>query len=249
MAHAIVTICMLDVEESKLQECIVSAMLPYNMEHDPNNKWDSWVIFGGDADWGLAVRPGHDDDPRLVRNLCYGNGEPRQRWPLRCDGGPKSLLDFDTDRDKEAGLAEADWAEWNAFASDYPAAKPMRYFLNRHSVSPIQYPMVRAWNEYVDQPLIRVVRKQSGLEAVRLWNEFQDPVTRFGTEQSEYVRRRVARVVPTPALIQTDGEWVDDESFGDQFDASRWDRYFDVADRYLDALESDAMVVRVRFHS
>ncbi|WP_031487568.1 hypothetical protein [Streptomyces bicolor] len=76
-------------------------------------EWDYWVISGGS--WTFAVLPGQEDDPRLVRQ--DERPGPSEELPRsRCHGGPRGLLDLDTDRAAAAREAADRWDDWRRFA-------------------------------------------------------------------------------------------------------------------------------------
>jgi hypothetical protein len=249
VAHAHLTVCLASLDPS-LEVRLHRVLAPYEMAGGRDGKWDSWVIDGDDGDRGLRVLAGWEDDPRLIRNATDGRGAKRIIERGRCDGGPIEILDLEFDRLRVAEKAAKVWDEWNGLAQRYPVAQPMSYFLERLNKDSATYAQRAAWEEYVAQPIIRALVDRGKFYAERVvWNMSNDPVSQLGYDKQEYVRRRVSRAIPTGALIQTDGVWVDDMAFGDGFDYSRWDRYYAFADDYIHGLADGSTIVRLRFHS
>ncbi|MEV5376598.1 hypothetical protein AB0L26_11575 [Streptomyces nondiastaticus] len=122
MAKDIVTVClpaipaMPDMAAGKWEEALKAAMAPFDLnwmepsgEGQSEGEWDWYHVYGGDGDIGLPVRPGYEDDPRVIHNPVFSNGRPRTRRTTRCDGGPRMLLDFEADRSATAVEAGRKW--------------------------------------------------------------------------------------------------------------------------------------------
>ncbi|MBC3844498.1 hypothetical protein GXW82_43235 [Streptacidiphilus sp. 4-A2] len=91
-------------------------MRPYDIRIDPETgkegcnpfgEWDWWHMSSNDS---LVALPPYDGDPRLLFEPSLPSGEVRPRGPLRCDGGPRGLLDFEGMRAAAAARAAATWA-------------------------------------------------------------------------------------------------------------------------------------------
>lgn len=129
MAKARVTVCVppCDPDDPEsLRRAIGRAMAPYdyNREDIPHpdwvGEWDYWFISGGR--WTFAVLPGHEDDPRLVRH--DERPRPSEELPRsRCHGGPRGLLDLDTDRAAAAREAADRWDDWRRFADRHAGSE------------------------------------------------------------------------------------------------------------------------------
>jgi hypothetical protein len=125
MAKGRVTVCVpaCDPEDPEsLRRAIGRAMAPYDYDREdiphPDwvGEWDYWVISG--AGCTFAVLPGHEDDPRLVRHDEWKR--PAEELPRsRCHGGPRGLLDLDTDRAEAAREAARQWDDWRRFAESH----------------------------------------------------------------------------------------------------------------------------------
>ncbi|MFE5816503.1 hypothetical protein ACFQ6S_24305 [Streptomyces sp. NPDC056479] len=76
-------------------------------------EWDYWFVSG--AGYAFAVLPGHEDDPRLVRHDEWTE-RPEELPRSRCHGGPRGLLDLDTDRAEVGREAARRWDDWRRFA-------------------------------------------------------------------------------------------------------------------------------------
>ncbi|MFJ2649785.1 hypothetical protein ACIO1C_24070 [Streptomyces sp. NPDC087420] len=239
MAKERVTVCLAPCEPVDLQEAIGAAMAPYfyypEERPDPDwvGEWDYWYVSGAGCEF--AVRAGCEGDPRIVREE---GPEAVDRPPLppdRCHGGPRGLLDFETDRAEVAEEASRAWSEWQEFADGCPVSLAQGHFLQRTYDDPVGYPQKRALDDFSHQPVIRALHARPELE-----ERFSgDPVGRFGQRRELYVEARVAHVLPTTALLTLDGRWTEAATH----EHRRW------ASTYLDALPADTMVVRVLYHS
>ncbi|MFF9154126.1 hypothetical protein ACF1AB_18050 [Streptomyces sp. NPDC014846] len=80
-----------------------------NGGHEPyRGEWDHWRL--GQPDREFMVVPGHEADPRRVRDLTPRGGRERRAVPGLCDGGPRGLLDFAAMRAGALANAERHWA-------------------------------------------------------------------------------------------------------------------------------------------
>jgi hypothetical protein len=247
MAHATVTVCVAPAPGAPVVDAVARALAPFDMNVDADGRWDRWQIDGLAATPGLPLRADADADPRVLRI-----SEPPDGWlPGRCDGAPRGLLDFGPDRAAAVRELEAEWAAWYEIARHYPPARPVAEFMSRHDADPAGYPLDAARRDHRGQPVLQAYLAARGLDPQRvLWNEASDPIYRFGYDRDWFMRRLVARVVPTAELLRLDGTWVD---FGDfssgMFDEAAHDRYYIAADAYLETLPPDVYVVRVAIHS
>ncbi|MFE1880988.1 hypothetical protein [Streptomyces diastatochromogenes] len=95
MANEMLTVCLPPDAGSDLRAALVAALAPYDMNgtHEPyQGEWDQWRIGRPGAEF--MVVPGHEGDPRLIRDTTSFRGEARAWVPELCDGGPRGLLDF-----------------------------------------------------------------------------------------------------------------------------------------------------------
>ncbi|MFJ4190529.1 hypothetical protein [Kitasatospora sp. NPDC089509] len=245
------TVCLPPTDPADVPDALAAAMAPFwnDAEIPPGGVWQGewqwWHVFGGDGAHGLAVRAGDEADPRLVRNPLWSDGSPRPPQPAgRCDGGPRGLLDLDSDRAPVAAAAAADWDNWTAFSSDFEPA------LSQYAMIAQASDGRAGWAAFFDQPVIRAVAAlRASSEQDHRWARAPDPVGCYAGTREQFVRRRASRVVPTNVLLTLDGEWLDGTCTSPDPDALVGDRYFDFADRYLDQLAENALMVRIRFHS
>lgn len=82
-------------------------------------EWDYWFISG--ANCAFAVLPEREDDAWLVRFDDW-NDSAEELPRDRCHGGPRGLLDLDTDREAVADEAARRWDRWTRFAAGHPSA-------------------------------------------------------------------------------------------------------------------------------
>ncbi|WP_424861796.1 hypothetical protein [Streptomyces sp. MMS24-I29] len=241
MAKQRITVCVPPPEDpadsGALRRAIGKAMAPYYYDREDRphpdwvGEWDYWFISG--ANCAFAVLPGREDDARLVRFDDW-NDSAEELPRDRCYGGPRGLLDLDTDREAVADEAARWWDRWTRFAAGHPSALPVGHYLDRAYLDPVGYPEQRARAEYAAQPLIRAVIENPELEE----RFTDDPVGYFGPDRETFVADCASQVLPTPALLTLDGRWV--EAGGPEY--RRWFA------SYLDALPNETMVVRVLYH-
>ncbi|MFF2848403.1 hypothetical protein ACFVT5_19075 [Streptomyces sp. NPDC058001] len=238
MAKQRITVCLPPVGPDGLKQAIGRAMAPfrYDREDVPHpdwvGEWDYWFVSG--AGCLFDVRPGHEDDPRLVRHDDWTESA-EDLPPSRCHGGPRGLLDLDTPRAAEARRAAGTWTAYHAFADRHPPALPFHHFEERARTLEPEHVREAAVAAFREQPLIQAIEADPALEE----RFTSDPALHLDEDQDTYVSRHVAAVLPTPALLTLDGRWV--EGGGPDYQ-----RTFNT---YLDALPGDAMAVRVLYHS
>ncbi|WP_329188421.1 hypothetical protein [Actinacidiphila glaucinigra] len=97
---------------------VAAAIAPYDRNSDIEpyqGEWDHWHLGGPGKEF--TVLPGHEHDPRLIREPLTSRGEVRDWVPSLCDGGPRELLDFAAMRLHAATEAERRWRERDDFAA------------------------------------------------------------------------------------------------------------------------------------
>ncbi|MFJ9809270.1 hypothetical protein ACIRTB_13685 [Streptomyces sp. NPDC101158] len=248
MARELLTVCLPPMEVRAVPDAIARAMAPYDMngDHVPyQGEWDAWSIGGSIP---FAVRAGAEHDPRLIRvDDAPGPSARPQLPPSQCDGGPRALIDLETERAAVAGQARAEWRTWHAFARAYPPARTMdelrREFNAVHGLGPDS----RFREQFEEQEVIKAIQHDPAVQA--LASGMFDPIRRFAEPEEVHVRRACSAVNPTHALLTLDGRWLDAASDiltgqGEIFGGS----YNEFADAYLLGLPGECLVVRVRFH-
>ncbi|MET8630999.1 hypothetical protein ABZW30_46215 [Kitasatospora sp. NPDC004669] len=252
MARDMLTVCLPPTDPADVPHALAAAMAPFwNDAEIPSGgvwqgEWQWWHVFGGDGADGLAVRAGYEADPRLARNPLWSDGSPRPPQPAeRCDGGPRGLLDPDRDRAPAADTAGADWDGWAAFSADFEPALSASVMMAQASDRSAGWAAA-----FFEQPVIRAVAAlRASSEQAPRWARMQDPVAYYAGNREQHVRRKVSRILPTNVLLTLDGEWLDGTCTSSDPNALVGHRYFDFADRYLDALAEDDLMVRIRFKS
>lgn len=243
---------------------IATVMRPFDMNIDPATGEDGYNPRG-EWDWyhmssydNLVVRPEYDGDPRLLHQPVWPNGEPRPRGPLRCDGGPRGLLDLEGMRAISAADAGATWAVWARFSAEHPSAEPLSAFLGRYGATS-DVPssgLDRAKAEHLAQPLVQALAQYAVTAGDEHYpNSFvmQDPVAVFSCGEHDYVESAAALAVPTFALLTLDGQWTDSWNAGPlgrfRPGESEAAAYWRLADTYLRNLPKDAMIAQLLCHS
>ncbi|WP_327066576.1 hypothetical protein [Kitasatospora sp. NBC_01302] len=263
MAKFRVTVTLPAAAQADPLAAIAEAMRPFDMNVDPatggdgfnpQGEWDWWQISSYD---NLVVLPAHDGDPRLIHQAVRPNGEPRPRGSLRCDGGPRGLLDLDGMRAISAADAAATWAVWARFAAQHPPAEPRSAFLARYGVDAeaASPDLERAKREHLAQPLVQALAQYAVTGGDEHYpNSFvmHDPVALFSGTEQEYVERAAAVAVPTTALLTLDGQWADQwnaRPLGEvRPEESEGGAYWRLADAYLRGLPEDALLVQLLCH-
>ncbi|MEV6207866.1 hypothetical protein [Kitasatospora sp. NPDC051914] len=73
MAGMSITVCLPAQEAGRVEAAVEEAMAPFEIDYTRGEDldiWDFWVITGGSArGGGFHVLPGHERDPRLVRQF------------------------------------------------------------------------------------------------------------------------------------------------------------------------------------
>jgi hypothetical protein len=237
-----VTVCLADSDDD-LTDRLAAVLEPYSPDHGPHFKWDHWHIFGGDGERALRVRPEFANHPRSVRNPVYPSGESRSPLPaLRCDGGPKFTLDLTTDRNTVHQAALRYWDTWWDWARRGPLGPSFAHLVTPPEGDLRRYPRT----DWVLRPAFEAWYGHGGEDPPA--PDFADPRGPYGYDRDDYAQLCSQQVNTTGALLQLDGAWIDDESFGESADYSRYDRYYAHADNYLNSLEDTCLMVRVAIH-
>ncbi|MFE4971298.1 hypothetical protein ACFRAR_04170 [Kitasatospora sp. NPDC056651] len=254
MSKEIVTVCLPPTPPEQVEQALAAAMAPFDYDLTPEpggpgwqGEWDYWSIRGGFADdEGFLVRPGHETDPRLIFEHTRPDGTARTQAPSTWDGGPRGLLDFDAARAPVTAKAAADWRTWQQFADAYPTGRPFAAFAERARHEPDTYPMERAREDFLAQPVIGAANTSATVCGT--FPRYVDPIAYFHGTEEQFTRRRSAAVIPTPSLLTLDGRWIngDVRNWGEKHGLTG--DYYEFADQHLENLPDDCLVVRVWYH-
>ncbi|NEC05075.1 hypothetical protein [Streptomyces sp. SID7909] len=246
MTKFVVTVCVPPTAPRKIPQAVAAAMAPYDAnltaEWNPVGHWDWWAIRAGVGS-AYMVLPLHDGDRRLVTATTV----PRRKakldplGPLECYGGPRGLLDFDGMRQRAARRHDALLAAWTKLAAVHPPARPLAEFVARHEADPESYSPADARRDHLAQPLVQDVAQRAVRGDQNFGRSFllNDPVAYFAREHEEARQWSVRCAIPGFALITLDGAWTDADTDG----------YLDQANRYLDDLDAEAVVIDLLCHS
>ncbi|MFF4922360.1 hypothetical protein ACFY4B_17405 [Kitasatospora sp. NPDC001261] len=255
MPRDIATVCLEATPAENVMAALTASLAPFAHEAQPvdnrwQGEWDWWHVYGGDGEHGLAVRLGHENDPRLIRHPTWLDGSPRPAQPAhRCDGGPRGLLDLDTERTAAAVAAATEWDAWFTFAARFPPAHSLRTITERSRSG--SSAASSAYQAFRKQPLIQAFAAwQQSDPYAPTWTKHSDPIGHFDVSREQYMHRAAIRVQTTNILVTIDGRWIDRfEYTPTPQQPVAANAYFDFADQYLHNLPEDAIIVRVRFHS
>ncbi|MBM7442453.1 hypothetical protein [Streptomyces sp. HB132] len=246
MTKFFVTVCLPPTAPRKLPRAIAAAMAPYDANltegWNPVGHWDRWAIHSSPGN-AYLVMPQHDGDRRLVTASTV----PRRKaaldalGPLECHGGPRGLLDFDRMRERAASTHDALLAAWTELTAAHPPARPLSDFAARHDAEPGRYSLADARADHLAQPLVQDVARRAVAGDPHFDTSFLtgDPVAYFAQEHEEARLWAVRCAVPGFALVRLDGSWADADTDG------HWER----ANRYLDGLDPETVVLDLLCHS
>ncbi|WP_157514227.1 hypothetical protein [Nocardia concava] len=110
-----VTICLPPDAIDDVESAITQALAPFGMRRGfpKRDMRDTWQIHDGGAGAGFYVRPGHEDDPRLIHDGPNQFGITLLPTRGECAGGPKSLLNVPIHNMSEPDILTLDgwWIE------------------------------------------------------------------------------------------------------------------------------------------
>lgn len=239
------TVCLPPTTPQEVAEGVATAMAPYDInltdDWNPDGEWDWWAVHASEGQ-AYLVLPAYDGDPRLITSATVpaGVAELGGLGPLECLGGPRGLLDFEAMRRRAARTHDALLAAWTELAGTHPPARPLTDFLARHEADPDGYSVADAKREHLLQPLVQDVARRAVEGDPHFGTSFllNDPIAYFARQHEEARRSAVESAVPGYALVTLDGTWLD----------GRADGYLAEANRYLDALDPEAVVLDLLCH-
>ncbi|MFE4259653.1 hypothetical protein [Streptomyces sp. NPDC056883] len=243
-----VTVCLPPTSPRKIPKAVAAAMAPYDInltrEYNPVGHWDAWAIRAGRGG-AYLVLPRYGGDRRLVTasTVPRRKAELGPLGPLECYGGPRGLLDFDGMRRRASGSYDAVLTAWTELSAVHPPARPLTDFLARHEADPEAYSAAQAREHHLAQPLVQDVAQRAVAGDSHFGMSFlvNDPVAYFAQDHEEARLRSVRSAVPGFALVTLDGAWTDAGTEGE----GHWEQ----ADRYLDGLDAEAVLVNLYCHS
>lgn len=254
-----INVCLKPCAIHEVAAALAAALAPFDInligddDWNPRGEWDWWRI---DAGWGdrFAVKPEHDGDARLIH-------ADDEREPLRCDGGPRGLLDFAATRQQAVDRAYAEWhgqqRDFQKLVADHPPAQPLTAFLARHDADPEGYPREQAVADHHAQPLVSALNHRSVWDrypSLGIWvlGPDSDPITRYTRDPQPDLDEAARWAVTRYALLTLEGEWIDREGLGSFAGPDAGEdgsaAYARQSDAYLDGLDEDCVVVRLLCH-
>jgi len=201
------------------------------------------------------------DAEHLPEAIANANGDPREQARLRCDGGPRGLLDFEITRSEAVARARATWeaqqADFRRLLAGHPPARPLTAFLAEHEADPEGYPRERAVAEHHAQPLVRALNHRSARErypnlGVWVLGPDSDPITKFTRDPEPEIAQTAINALLSYALVTLDGEWIQRDRLGQfaspQASEAAATLYARQATAYLENLDEDSVIVRLLCH-
>ena len=251
-----VNVCLPPSAAADVEGALAEAMAPFDMNRgdafDPDATWDWYRVDAGRQ--RFAVKPRHDGDPRLIHADPVVVGTPHE--PLRCDGGPRGLLDFDACRRAARTEAQAYWQaqqrDFERLVEDHPPAEPLTVFLARHAADPEGYPREQAVADHHAQPLIKALNHRSVFErypSLGAWvlGPDTDPITVYSRDPEPGFELAETWAVARAALLTLEGEWTGIKPYSHEPDEES-DTFARRSTAYLEALDEDCVVVRLLCH-
>ncbi|MEU6666674.1 hypothetical protein [Streptomyces sp. NPDC046727] len=241
MTKFFATVCLPPTPPRRVPDAIAVAMAPYDMnatdDWNPVGEWDAWFIHVH-PETPYLVRPEHDGDRRLITAATDAGLDPL--GPLECYGGPRGLLDFAAMRQRAVREYDAQRAAWDNLVAVHPPARPLAEFVARHEADPDGYPLDRAKEEHLLQPLVQEVAQRALAGDPHFGMSFltSDPVAHFARDHAAVRESALRTAVPGYALLTPDGRWRDAGSDG----------YWEWADDQLEHLDPETVVVDVLCH-
>ncbi|MFJ7269583.1 hypothetical protein ACIQV3_23550 [Streptomyces sp. NPDC099050] len=268
-------VCLPGAARDGLREAIGEVMAPFEQcrgAHWRFDNWDSWAIRGGTDREGFRVLPGRADDPRLVAEDPLSDGTVRSAEPGWCAGGPREALDLAAIRTDAGELAGAAWDAWHRLAPSHPPFTP---FLQPSGAPWPDLDAYRAgrrahaaaWEAFAAQPLLAahedavldLMATRRGYSTDGLLGTLPYGAPALCTRE-EYVARRTSGACLVRNVLTLDGWWC--EAGDDPVHAGcepppdcPHPRPFpqapvarNAADRYLEALPGDTLLVWLRVH-
>lgn len=218
--------------------------------YNPDSKWDWWCI-GGRWRNSLHAKAGVQPSMLVLSDPHYTEqylqpGDEVQKWGpnkgMRCDGGPKGLLDFESMRAEAEAKANERYDRWLKVTDGTPYAEPWSHFYGLFQLGELTIDQAR--NLYRGQPRIEAMGKAKDLE----WLDNED----FQVGREEYVATARRDAVPGYALITLDRQWMAPGHmgwFGVSSDGPGEREAYNVeANRYLDELADDVLIVQIDCH-
>jgi hypothetical protein len=259
MAGTHVTVCLPPIALVDLVPALKVVMAPFETYRGfppERDIWESWKISGGSAGLGFWIRPGHENDPRLLHDQPSYAGAERPSRPGMCTGGPRGLLDLAKPYLEATADAERAWDLWHEAARHFPPAKSLEHLLAETG----SYD--GAQRLYLEQPVIQEFQRIGADTKIwyRLGGLQPDGVPELARDRSDFVRREVALNARSTDLLTLDGWWITHqgrathstfgtaESTPDPVGWERPDGAFDIIG-YLMTLPEGTTVVTLRCHT
>ncbi|MFJ2831745.1 hypothetical protein ACIPC1_30000 [Streptomyces sp. NPDC087263] len=240
MAREVLTVCLQPLAPGAVRQAIAEAIAPFDRNGEgkdlPPGEWDAWWM--GAAGREFWIKPGFEDDPRLIREY-----EPARVSnahvipPARCSGGPVGLLDIDGQRSQAAAEANTLWREWEEFSSGFPPARSLDDLIAEEPEATYLH-AGPAWHRYVAQPVMRAVLDDHALQA----RFGQRAVGDFSVGRERFVHRKAYASLAHDGFLTLDGKWSAPNSHPDH-------EYAEAFNRYIDALPPGIVLVNIKYHT
>ncbi len=215
--------------------------------YNPESKWDWWVI-GGRWQRRLIGQPGIGCESLVIGGPGTGgdNGAPRRdnegRW--YCDGGQIVNLDLEQVRAEAARRGLERYEQWYQIVEKYGQPPIWRQLIAQVEAGEITAEQAR--EEYNNHPAIR-----EGREA-HLIGFLGDPDEEYGLSRKDFIAKERNNAAVGYALLTMQGTWTAPGKmgwFGMSSDSpGERDAFKTQANKYLDALPSDAWIVNLDCH-
>jgi hypothetical protein len=224
--------------------------------YNPDSKWDYWRIGGRWRNYFIStvqVKTGPDweDGKALIRSSKgWDSPEGGDMTPdgfIRCDGGPKRLLNFEAMRARAGAEADERYGRYEQLVAQHGTAQPWSHFYGLVEVGDLDMDTARA--QYRGQPLIMA---HNALPYEDQLTGMGCLVDEFFLPCKEYVLAARNGAVPCYATVTLSGEWTAPGRMGwwgvSSDERGEREAYHVAMNKYLDELKPDTVLVVVDCH-
>ncbi|MFI5908590.1 hypothetical protein [Dactylosporangium sp. NPDC051541] len=227
MAGLSIVVCLPPEASADVVAAIDRAMAPFEAQRGyppERDQWDRWAVQGGADGFGFRVRPGFENDPRLIHDQPHWRLGPQPSPAGMCTGGPRELLDLAGPGAEAEVAAGRLWDLYHELRVQLPAPRPRAHFVARPENQVPHLPVgrnadgeyhllpdpgqERAERQYGAQPLVRALRAAPYYGA-GVVGRLPEMLPWFDLPRPAYVARRAEEALRQSELLTLDGWWIE----------------------------------------